>query len=376
MAVSARKPNTTDGACTEETAAGGEYLKLTSYFGERDRSGRHLVADALLDLYGERGIQNSILLRGVEGFGLEHHLRTDRLLTLSEDLPVVAEAVDVRARIEDILARVVEIQRRGLVTLERARILTDEQTSTGGARAAAKLTVYLGRHERVAGRPAFAAVCDLLHGEGVAGASALLGVDGTRHGERRRAKFFASNAQVPMMIVAVGAQERIAGLRSRLAAMLSDPLLTLERVRVCKRDGHLIELPHELPGTDEHGFELWQKLTIVSSEAARYAGRAVHLELIRRLRQAGAAGATAVRGIWGFHGAHAPHGDKLLSRRRHVPILTAVVDTHERIAQLFPIVDELTREQGLVTSEIVPAMSAYAGSEQRGGLRLAQPGLP
>jgi PII-like signaling protein len=372
-AEEARGTAATDDTRAEQSKPDRECLKLTSYFGERDRSKGHLVADALLDLYGERGIQNSILLRGAEGFGLEHHLRSDRLLTLSEDLPVVAEAVDVQERIDEVLPQVLEIQRRGLVTLERARFLTGAQADTGHAGTAAKLTVYLGRHERIAGRAAFAAVCQLLHSEGIAGASAFLGVDGTRHGERRRARFFATNTQVPMTIVAVGAQQQIAGLQPQLAAMLNDPLLTLERVRVCKHDGRLIELPHELPGTDGHGLELWQKLTIVNSEAARHAGRAVHLELIRRLRQAGAAGATAVRGIWGFHGAHAPHGDKLLSLRRHVPILTAVIDTSERIAQLFPIVDEMTREQGLVTSEIVPAMSAYAGGQQRGGLRLAQP---
>ena len=47
---------------------------------------------------------------------------------------------------------------------------------------ATKLTVYLGRQERVYRVPAFIAVCDLLHRRGIAGATALLGVDGTAHG--------------------------------------------------------------------------------------------------------------------------------------------------------------------------------------------------
>ena len=71
-----------------------EYQKLTSYFGERQRSGGAFVADALLELYGRHKIAASILLRGTEGFGLKHHLRTDRVLTLSEDLPMVSVAVD------------------------------------------------------------------------------------------------------------------------------------------------------------------------------------------------------------------------------------------------------------------------------------------
>ena len=57
-------------------------LKLTSYFGERHRTGGAFVADALIDLYARHEIAASILLRGTDGFGLKHHLRTDRSLTL------------------------------------------------------------------------------------------------------------------------------------------------------------------------------------------------------------------------------------------------------------------------------------------------------
>jgi PII-like signaling protein len=101
-------------------------LKLTTYFGERHRTTDRFVADALLDLYGRNEVQTSVMLRGAEGFGLKHHLRTDRLLTLSEDLPLVSVAVDTRPRIEELLDEVMAIKRHGLITLERARLLTGE----------------------------------------------------------------------------------------------------------------------------------------------------------------------------------------------------------------------------------------------------------
>lgn len=165
--------------------------------------------------------------------------------------------------------------------------------------------------------------------------------------------------------------ERIAAVLPDLSALLERPLFTLERVRVCKRDGELIERPHALPANDEHGLAIWQKLMVYSSEGAKHAGRPFHDELIRRLRQAGVAGATSVRGVWGFHGDHPPHGDRLLQLRRNVPVVTIVVDEPERIAAAFEIVDELTAEHGLVTSEMVPAMEASSEHERRGGLRLA-----
>jgi len=351
-------------------------LKLTTYFGERHRTEHEFVADALLDLYGRRQVEVSVMLRGAEGFGLKHHLRTDRLLTLSEDLPLVTVAVDTRARIENLLEEVIQVKRHGLITLERARMLTGDVGSIAlpeELHEATKLTIYVGRQEQIAGSPAFVAACDLLHRRGIAGATALLGVDGTAHGVRQRARFFGRNAEVPMMIIAVGAGEQIARVLPELGGMLSHPLLTLERVRVCKRDGQLLSPPRSFPPTDQQGLAMWQKLMVYASEQARHGRSPLHVALVRRLRESGASGATCLRGVWGFHGDHAPHGDRLLQLRRHVPVVTIIVDTPERIAESFRIVDELTDDAGLVTSEMVPAMAALSeGEKQRGGLRLAR----
>ncbi|PZS16053.1 MAG: hypothetical protein DLM60_15995 [Pseudonocardiales bacterium] len=345
-------------------------LKLTTYFGERHRSGRAFLADAQLDLFGRREVTTSILLRGSEGFGLKHHLQTDRLLTLSEDLPVVSVAVDTRPRIEALLEDLQAIEHRGLVTLERARMLRgdiDTVQLPDDLHEATKLTVYVGRQERVYRAPAFVAVCDLLHRCGIAGATVLLGVDGTAHGQRTRARFFGRNADVPMMIIAVGSGERIARVLPELSGLLRRPLITLERVRVCKRNGELVERPHARPATNEHGLAVWQKLMVYTSERALHDGQPVHRALVRRLRASGAHGATAVRGMWGFHGEAAPHGDRLLQEGRRAPVVTIIIDTPDRIAISFDIVDELTAAHGVVTSEKVHALTAITDEERRGG---------
>ena len=356
-------------------------LKLTSYFGERQRTADDgFAADALLDLYGRRGIATSILLRGAEGFGARQHLRTDRSESLSHDLPLTAVAVDTRSRIENLLDPTVDLLRSGLVTLERARLLTgDLQTVaaaaavTGVAAAAGvaapdeetKLTVYVGRQERVHRVPAFVAVCDLLHRRGIAGATALLGVDGTAHGERERAAFFSRNAGTPMMVIAVGSAAQIDRVLPELGGMLRQPLLTLERVRICKRDGELLCRPPSGPESRAAAAEaplaperppVEQKLMIYTSEAALHDGQPIHRAVVRRLRAAGISGATTTRGMWGFHGDHPPHGDRLLQLGRHVPTVTIVIDTPERVQVAFDLIEDLTAERGLVTCETVPVV--------------------
>jgi PII-like signaling protein len=101
---------------------------------------------------------------------------------------------------------------------------------------------------------------------------------------------------------------------------------------------------------------LWQKLTVYTSEAAKHKGQPIHRAIVRRLRSAGMSGATTHRGVWGFHGDRPPHGDRFLQMGRHVPTVTTVIDTPERIFAAFDIIDEVTRERGLVTSENVSAI--------------------
>jgi PII-like signaling protein len=327
-------------------------LKLTAYFGERDRAGDLFVADALLDVFGRRGLATSVLLRGTEGFGGGHHVHTERLLTASEDPPAVAVAVDTRERIEAAVDEAAAVARDGVVTLERARMLTGD---VGELKLdePAKLTVYCGRQERAGGRPAFVAVTDLLHRHGVAGVTVLLGVDGTARGQRARARFFGRNADVPLMIIAVGAGGAIAAAARELGMLLSEPLLTLERIQVVKRDG---ERTGDAFAVRDDGSPVRQKLMVHAGEHARVHGRSLHVELQRRVREAGAAGATSLRGIWGYYGDHPPHGDRLLALRRHVPTVTVLVDTPAAVRRWFPVVDETTARAGLVTSELVPTV--------------------
>lgn len=349
-------------------------LKLSAYFGERQRVGRQFVAEAMLGLYEERCVATSIALRGIAGFGSRHHFRTDQSLSLSEDPPVAIIAVDTKPVIDGLLESVLAVNKTGLISLERARLLDDDIHSielSDEYHEATKLTIYVGRKERVFGVPAYIAVCDLLYRRDLAGASVFLGVDGTARGQRQRAKFFGRNTDVPMMIIAVGSGERIGRVLTEIGGLIRHPVVTLERVRVCKRDGELLERPHALPGTDEHGLALWQKLMVYSSESARYDGMPIHRALIHRLRHHESShGATVLRGIWGFHGDHAPHGDKFFQISRHVPVATIIIDTPNNIAACFDVIDEITREQGLVTSEMVPALAAE-GDDGRGGARIA-----
>lgn len=330
-------------------------LRLTTYFGERDRAGGRLLADALMDLYGRHALRASALFRGIEGFGLRHGLQTERLLTLSEDLPMVAVAVDEEQSIRALTGEVREINRSGLTTLESVQLLSQSDGTVQlppGARSI-KLTIFLGRQQRIDGRAAHVAVVDLLHRRGVAGASVLLGVDGTAHGVRRRGRFFASNARVPLMVVSVVDRGQIADVLPEILASVEEPVLALEPALILKRDGVRLASLSEWQAADVAVACEAHRLSVYTGEQARHEGQLLYSALIRRLRREGASGAVVLRGLWGYHGRHRPHGERFWSVRRHVPVVTMLIDTPANTRRWLAVVDEMTRESGLVTSESV-----------------------
>ena len=351
-------------------------IKLTTYFSERVRVGDRFLADALFDVYENHRMHTSVLLRGVEGFGQRHQLQTDRLLTLSESLPAVSIAIDTRERVEQAVPEVLQTATHGLISLERAQLLSgdgliDAELSDDPARGL-KLTVYGGRSVRADGQAGYIAAIDLLRSSGAAGASVLLAVDGTLHGERRRARFFARNADVPLMLLAIGQAASLRSALPGLSTLVNDAVVTVERVQICKIAGARLSEPHGIPETDPTGLPILQKLMVHAEEQAKVDGHPLHVALVRRLREAGAAGATVLRGVRGFYGDREPFADRLLSLRRNVPVHVVVVDTPSNVRSWWPIIDDATREAGVVTSELVPAAHAAVHKRRARHVRLAR----
>jgi len=349
-------------------------VKLSVWFGERDRAGTLTSAEAIARASVEAGIRTAVLLRAVEGFGSRGEIMTERMLTLSEDLPLVWMATDTPDRIGALSDRVVELIPQGLVTLERCRIARSGDAGPLPDADHLKLTLTIGRRRRTNGRLAYLRAVDILRSAGVAGAYVTLGVDGLTHGDRHRARLLGANAAVPAQVVAVGARDEIARALRALDGKVIPALTTVERVRVLSHDGDIgAPVAHPADPGEEAA---WQMLTLITREDAVADGEALHVAMLRAARRSGARGGTAIAGVWGYSGDGTPHGDSMRRLRRGVPVVCIVIDTPEAIARLWPAVAALTRDGGLVTSERVPAFRTHGPVGGHGRLHLPHRGDP
>lgn len=97
---------------------------LRIYIGESDRwEGKPLATQLVLRLRAE-GIAGATVLRGVEGFGANSRIHSAHVLRLSEDLPLIVEAVDRSDRIEKALPIIDEMVTDGMVTLSDVTVVS------------------------------------------------------------------------------------------------------------------------------------------------------------------------------------------------------------------------------------------------------------
>ena len=101
----------------------GPALLVRIYVGEADHHDGKPLYQAIVELLRARGLAGATVLRGIEGFGANARLHTTRLLRLSEDLPVLIEAVDAEDRIRAVLPELDEMVGDGLITLEKVEVL-------------------------------------------------------------------------------------------------------------------------------------------------------------------------------------------------------------------------------------------------------------
>ena len=101
----------------------GTGMLVRIYLGESDRWHGKPLYQAIVEHLRSRGLAGATVLRGIEGFGAKQHLHSTRILSLSEDLPVLVEVVDTEDKIRAVLPELDEMLGDGLMTLEKVEIV-------------------------------------------------------------------------------------------------------------------------------------------------------------------------------------------------------------------------------------------------------------
>ena len=105
----------------------GDAKLLRIFVGETDKIGAVTVHEKIVMAARKAGLAGATAYKGIMGFGGNSRIHTNKVLALSEDLPIVIEVVDAKEKIEEfceiVNALFEEANCGGLITIEKAEII-------------------------------------------------------------------------------------------------------------------------------------------------------------------------------------------------------------------------------------------------------------
>ncbi len=210
---------------------------------------------AILDFLFYRGVSGATIMRGIAGFGADHHIHTTRLVELAENLPVKIEFIETPERVEELLPKLQEIAGTGLIEIQDTTVVKPAQTSKKQAEAgsvhplktegrAKLMRIYFGEHDKWHGKPLQEALVEALRANEVAGVTVYRGILG--YGANRRIhkdKTLSLSHDRPIMLAVIDTEAKLAAFTPILDQMLQQGLVVMSDVDV-------IKYTHDYKGTD------------------------------------------------------------------------------------------------------------------------------
>ncbi|MFJ2029263.1 DUF190 domain-containing protein [Streptosporangium sp. NPDC087985] len=101
----------------------GPALRLTIFIGENDRWNHRPLYHEIVHRAHRAGLAGASVMRGIEGYGASNRVHTTRILSLSEDLPLVIVIVDAEEPVRAFLPQLDGLVDEGLVIVDAVEVI-------------------------------------------------------------------------------------------------------------------------------------------------------------------------------------------------------------------------------------------------------------
>lgn len=101
----------------------GAALRLTVVLGESDQWHHKPVYTEIVHRAHAAGLAGASVFRGIEGYGRANHIHTTRILSLSDDLPVLVVVVDFEEKVRAFLPQLEDLLTGGLAIVEPVEVV-------------------------------------------------------------------------------------------------------------------------------------------------------------------------------------------------------------------------------------------------------------
>ena len=223
----------------------GKAVKVCIYLSEG--STRHGVPtySSILDFLFYRGVSGATVLKGVAGFGADHHMHSASIVEISDHLPLKIEFIESREKVNELLGKLEELAGTGLIEIQETTVAKPAQVTKpkkpvppahvkieGKAK---MMRIYIDEADVWKGKPLYEAIVEAMRANDIAGVTVyrgILGYGAHRHMHKDKTLHLSHNCS--MMLSTVDTEEKLQSFLPLVDQMVQEGLVVLSDVDIIK----------------------------------------------------------------------------------------------------------------------------------------------
>jgi uncharacterized protein len=223
----------------------GKAIKVSIYLSEG--ANRHGVStySSVLDFLFFRGVSGATVLKGVAGFGADHHIHSSNFVEISEHLPVKIEFIETREKVNELLGKLEELVGTGMIEMQETTVAKPAQASKPKRSTSAEhvriegkaklMRIYIGESDQWQDKPLHEALVRAMRANDLAGVTVYRGILG--YGAHRRVhkdKAFHLSHDSSIMLSVIDTEEKLREFLPIVDKMVQEGLVVLSEVDIIK----------------------------------------------------------------------------------------------------------------------------------------------
>jgi PII-like signaling protein len=223
----------------------GKAVKVSIYLSEGATHHGVPVYSSILDFLFYRGVAGATVLKGIAGFGADHHMHSAALVEISDHLPLKIEFIESREKVDELLGKLEELAGSGMIEIQETTVAKPAQVSKPKSPIppahlkiegkAKMMRIYIGEADRWKDKPLYKALIEAMRANDIAGATVYRGILG--YGAHRRIhkdKPLHLSHDSSVMISAVDREEKLRAFLPLVEQMVEEGLVVLSDVDIIK----------------------------------------------------------------------------------------------------------------------------------------------
>jgi PII-like signaling protein len=101
----------------------GKALKVSIYLSEGSTHHGAPSAASILDFLFSHKVSGATVLKGVAGFGADHHLHSESIVYISDHLPIKVEFIETKEKVDELLDQLKELAGTGMIEVQETTIV-------------------------------------------------------------------------------------------------------------------------------------------------------------------------------------------------------------------------------------------------------------